>query len=409
MWTTRNRSANSANDDGGRRVRQRSNGEMTPLDINLINSSMMRRSNPITLGELLNSNITEISRDGYLDLMLLRSIANGRHGQTNYMVKLINARGGNKSNSSNSNYTRLFLFKVMSKKEGDALVYVMVTDTQNKKLWGRNTTQRDDGTIAVGTCIRIFRPLPIESVMPDGIPSLVTRFNAVVMQTPNMIDEVPINHSISGNTSLAFALNNCLIEVAASTPEETGCAGYFCDKQRIHEVAQYKQGCACYVWSDRRNNMVIDHSLQIQHQTWNQYIPQYSSIRFSSLYQTSLFSTQIRSDVLELSDQFFELEGCISKCIEFINENGGFTVVGWYKRGVINDRSILAVVDNGNNGNMNRNTNSNVDMQVDNGKLNFHPCSIQPTNRDFLDRNTGLGKALYDMKFDVSTLHAMTN
>ena len=101
LWTTRNRSANSANDDGGRRVRQRSDGEMTPLDINLINSSMMRRSNPITLGELLNSNITEISRDGYLDLMLLRSIANGRHGQTNYMVKLINARGGNKSNSSN--------------------------------------------------------------------------------------------------------------------------------------------------------------------------------------------------------------------------------------------------------------------------------------------------------------------
>ena len=108
-----------------RNVRQRS--EMIPLDINLINSSMMRRSNPITLGELLNPNIVEIKRDGYLDLMLLRSIANGKHGQTNYMVKLINARGANKSNSSNSNYTRLFLFKVMNKNEGDSLVHYQVT------------------------------------------------------------------------------------------------------------------------------------------------------------------------------------------------------------------------------------------------------------------------------------------
>ena len=153
--------------------------------------------------------------------------------------------------------------------------------------------------------------------------------------------------------------------------------------------------------------MVIDHSLKIEHQSWNEYIPQYSSLRFSSLYQTCPFSTQIRSDVLELSDQFFDLEDCISRCVEFINEHGGFTVVGWYKRGVINDCSILAVVDNGNNGNVNRNTSSNVDMQVDNGKLNFHPCSIQPTNSAFLDGSTYLGRTLREMKFDVSSLHSM--
>ena len=31
----------------------------------------------------------------------------------------------------------------------------------------------------------------------------------------------------------------------------------------------------------------------------------------------------------------------LEKCIQFINDNGGLTVVGWYNRGVFNDNSII--------------------------------------------------------------------
>ena len=62
---------------------------------------------------------------------------------------------------------------------------------------------------------------------------------------------------------MAFCLNGCMIELLAITPEETGCAGRFCDKQRIVKVMQYNQGCACYSYDSRRTNAIIDHTLNI--------------------------------------------------------------------------------------------------------------------------------------------------
>ena len=43
----------------------------------------------------------------------------------------------------------------------------------------------------------------------------------------------------------------------------------------------------------------------------------------------------------------------LEKCIQFINDNGGFTVVGWYKRGVINDKNLIPSqkINNTNGGN----------------------------------------------------------
>jgi hypothetical protein len=45
--------------------------------------------------------------------------------------------------------------------------------------------------------------------------------------------------------------------------------------------------------------------------------------------------------MLELSEQYYELEDKIDNAIDLINNNGGFTIVGWHKRGIINDRSVI--------------------------------------------------------------------
>eukprot|EP00957_Ditylum_brightwellii_P106027 8087676-Ditylum_brightwellii.AAC.1 len=64
----------------------------------------------------------------------------------------------------------------------------------------------------------------------------------------------------------------------------------------------------------------------------------------------------------------------LDSCIELINDNGGFTIVGWYKRGIINDQSILAmrkiVSNNINNisSNNNNGSNCNDNLQVVDGE-----------------------------------------
>ena len=73
--------------------------------------------------------------------------------------------------------------------------------------------------------------------------------------------------------------------------------------------------------------------------------------------------------MLQLTEGYMRMLLSVGRSIEFINENGGFTVVGWYKRGVINDKSLLAsrkpngtVGENGGN-----NNNNEEDVHVDAG------------------------------------------
>ena len=65
----------------------------------------------------------------------------------------------------------------------------------------------------------------------------------------------------------------------------------------------------------------------------------------------------------------------IDACIYFINSHGGFAVIVWYKRGIINDQSLIASRKinsgrniNGNAKNINNNI-SNDDMLVDSSDI----------------------------------------
>ena len=72
--------------------------------------------------------------------------------------------------------------------------------------------------------------------MPDGIPSIESRFPIAVMKSPSRLHDVNINFEIQGGESFSFCLNECSIQNISTTSEESGCAGLFCDKQRILEV-----------------------------------------------------------------------------------------------------------------------------------------------------------------------------
>ena len=126
---------------------------------------------------------------------------------------------------------------------------------------------------------------------------------------------------------------------------------------------------------------------------------------FSLLYQTAVFSSQVRTSSLDLTDEFFDLEDAVEKVINLINTNGGFTVSGWYKRGNIKDKTILFQNNNHDNAQkFGSNVGSDDNDQVDNSKIIYHPCIIKPKNPVFFDAaaNHDLYTMLNDLKYDVS-------
>ena len=76
--------------------------------------------------------------------------------------------------------------------------------------------------------------------------------------------------------------------------------------------------------------------------------------------------------MLQLTEVSMNMLTNLENCFQFINDNGGFTVVGWYKRGVINDKSLIDYrkINNGNGRNTVANYNNNKEyMQVDSGEI----------------------------------------
>ena len=97
----------------------------------------------------------------------------------------------------------------------------------------------------------------------------------------------------------------------------------------------------------------------------------------------------------------------MENCIALINDNGGFTVTGWYKRGSINDKGLIAPPSSSNSNNTNNGSNSNHNhnapevVQVDSSAISYHVVSIIPHDRDFLDSTTELGRELNALQVDA--------
>ena len=190
----------------------------------------------------------------------------------------------------------------------------------------------------------------------------------------------------------------------------TTCNGLMCNKSSISEWNNIK-GCGCVGMNPNVSSLAIVHSIWISSvadmtMAANERIQRrishtdFSSTKFSLCYLTSRFPPAVRkSSLSQVNHLYWELEDCIEDVVEFVNDNGGWTVVGWYKRGAIKDRSLIESSSSNNTTNGN-----NEDVTVGSGKLNFHIVELMPTNQAILDRNTDLGMGLQQQKFDISRL-----
>ena len=96
---------------------------------------------------------------------------------------------------------------------------------------------------------------------------------------------------------------------------------------------------------------------------------------------------------VEQTEATMKLEISIDKCVEEINDDGGFEVVLWYSRGEINDTSLIGL------------NVQEAEGQVSSGKMTYHMVEIRPMNDDYTKMgclNTTNGKRLQRKKFCIS-------
>ena len=67
----------------------------------------------------------------------------------------------------------MMLFRDLS---GNGEVFYLIKDCfQNKNLWNKDTTLRDNGIVTIGTCFAVINPKLIAKYMSSYIPLVVTK------------------------------------------------------------------------------------------------------------------------------------------------------------------------------------------------------------------------------------------
>ena len=103
----------------------------------------------------------------------------------------------------------------------------------------------------------------------------------------------------------------------------------------------------------------------------------FSSNKFTKLYLSPYLSSSIFLSQLDIADpEYFNIVEAIQNVIGYINRNGGFIAIRWYKHGTINDRALVE-----NNNNTNSNNNNNTDDQVNASEINYYIVQLIPTNQ----------------------------
>ena len=125
----------------------------------------------------------------------------------------------------------------------------------------------------------------------------------------------------------------------------------------------------------------------------------FSSHAFTRLFLSSHFPIGIQANNLQLSEDYWTLGDTINNVINLVSINGGWTIIGWYSRGVISDKTLTTLIPNSSVGNQ-----PNQEVQVDRGELTYHFCKIIPTDSSFFKANTLPGQQLHQLKYNVNQI-----
>ena len=142
----------------------------------------------------------------------------------------------------------------------------------------------------------------------------------------------------------------------------TKCSGKFCDRQNSTKLLTTGKACGCYSMNSRIANAVMVHNIDIEDMNRRLLFQttEFSSINFMNLYMKNALSRNIPANYFDDYEKMIKLKDAVETIVCHINRNNGFTVIGWYKRGEIEDKG------------------NEEKEHVEASNLMIHPVSIYP-------------------------------
>ena len=108
----------------------------------------------------------------------------------------------------------------------------------------------------------------------------------------------------------------------------TSCTGNFCDRKRISDMTTIGGLFECCGFNKNYSNLVIQHSIDLETSNGTFILMNFHQ-KFSSLYLNTPIHGAAKIHQLHMTSDFIKILNCIKKCIDLINEENIFNIVGW--------------------------------------------------------------------------------
>jgi hypothetical protein len=189
--------------------------------------------------------------------------------------------------------------------------------------------------VGIGNIFAIIEPDQVLKAMMSDIPLIVTS-KPLYPLVHCAIGQVPLVVPEAGKQRFFF-LRGVLIQLHKVEATKASCNGTLCDRQ--HPMMQ-GASCGCLHFN-RTCSVVLDMTVTFETVDRNGYQHQHSVTHFRSWRTSRLF---IQPTAMTADNEVFlghtrEIRNVAANIKNTVNENGGWTIVGWYRKGEIVDAS----------------------------------------------------------------------
>lgn len=249
-----------------------------------------------------------------------------------------------KTSNKSSNWDRMYLFADLLD-PGRCLVMMNTQTSASRSAFLKHPKQRTKTPI-VGHIFAMLQPSPTQDLKKLGDMAMVTvewplvplkRFTAEIASTLVIKSHIP--HLISPGNQRYFVLHRCTsVRISNFKIEkQSTCAGYECD--RAHSLL-HGQVCGClYLTSDITNyvgqfDLIFKSPFPITvHDSQLVQVKGFRSWRTTNMIFGDF--TTFCNETYREETHVSKLKNRMNKLVRYVNENGGWTIIGWFRKGEV--------------------------------------------------------------------------
>jgi len=274
----------------------------------------------VTLFDVMDTNY--VSEDRWLPAVLL----NVKKNETARAVSLYSRGSGNTFGNSDAKYDRIMLLGCLS--TGTCFIILNTSATKSAALL-KKIGQK---FMCIGQLIAVLEPKFGGKTLGknDALPMIDVK-KPFVPYTPNKIPRHPFSPPEESGTRF-FLLRKAKIAVSGAVMSKGNCGGFLCDSQNVNHR---EKGCGCCVYTKGHPAYVVQLDVKVFKRDGVVEVlsmDNYSSWCFTNMVINSISQASKLEDYTEENER--KMRRCIREIVAFVNNNGGWNVCGWMRRGI---------------------------------------------------------------------------